>query len=81
MHPTDDNLGSEVDVGDDVIRVRLFQADGAICASGVGAVVGIYGVVGGVDDAVSGVTLKLGDVPSSGSSHEKISDGTIVVED
>jgi hypothetical protein len=50
-------------------RVGLFQADGAVCASGVGAVVGIYGVVGGVNDAVSGVTLKLGDVPSSGSGH------------
>ena len=69
MHPTDDDLGGEVGVGDDVIRVRLFQANGAICASGVGAVVGIYGVVGGVDDAVSGVTLKLGDGPSSGGGH------------
>ena len=73
MHPTDDNLGGEVGVGDDVIRVRLFQANGTVSGSGVGAVVGIYGVVGGVDDAVSGMTLKLSDVPDSSGSNGEIS--------
>jgi hypothetical protein len=48
LYPTNDNARGEVGVGDDVIWVGLFQADGAVCASGVGAVVGIYGVVGGV---------------------------------
>ena len=69
FYPADDDLGGEVGVGDDFIWVGLLQADGAISASGLGAVVGIYGVVYGRDDSVSGVTLKLGDGPSSGGGH------------
>ena len=80
LHPADNDLRREVGVGDDVV-FRSFKADAAVSTSRVGAVVGIYGVVDRKHNRVSGVTLKLGDVPSDGSSgggHWKISDREIV---
>jgi hypothetical protein len=52
----------------------------AVSASGVGAVVGIDGVVRGEHNPVSGVALKLGDIPNSCGSHGMISDGGSVLE-
>jgi len=77
LHPADDDLRRERSEGDDVV-FRSFKADAAICASRVGAVVGIYGVVGSKNNPVSGVTLKLGDGPNSGSVHGEINDRAIV---
>ena len=86
LHPADDDLGGEVSKRDDVV-FRSFQADRAVSTSRVGAVVGIYGVVGSKNNPVSGVTLKLGNVPDrggsgrqSGGSHGMISDGDSVPE-
>ena len=60
---------------------RLLQADRAVGRAGVGAVVGGHSVMDREHNPVSGVALKLSDVPGSGSSHEKISGGTIVTGD
>ena len=80
LHPADDDLRRERSEGDDVV-LRSIKPDAAICASRVGAVVGVYGVVGSKNNPVSGVTLKLGNIPGDGSSgggHWKISDRAIV---
>jgi hypothetical protein len=79
LHPADDDFRGEVGVGDHV-AFRLLQSDRAVSASGVGAVVGIDGVVRGEHNPVSGVALKLGNVPDRGGSHEIISDGGSVPE-
>jgi len=85
LHPADDDLRGEVGVGDDV-AFRCLKANAAICASGVGAVVGVNRVMHRDDDAIGCVALHLGNAPGGGSgrqsggSHEMISDGDSVPE-
>ena len=56
------------------------EADGAVSASRIGAVVGIHGVVGGEDETISGLAFQVGNVPGEdrgrcfgggGSGHGK----------
>jgi hypothetical protein len=68
LHPADDDFRGEVGVGDDVAFRRL-KANAAICASGIGAVVGVDRVMNSKDNTVSEDALKLRDIPNScGSS-------------
>ena len=67
-HPTDNDLGGQVGVGDDV-TLRLLQANGAVGGAGIGAVGGGNGVVDGRDDAISRVALKVGNGPGKCGGH------------
>ena len=65
LDPTDDDLFGQISKRHH-LALGALQAKAAIGASGIGAVVGINGVVGGEDIAVSGFTLQLGDLPGEG---------------
>jgi hypothetical protein len=58
----------------------VLKADAAVCASGIGAVVGVDRVMNSKDNTVSEDALKLGDIPNSCGSHGMISDGGSVLE-
>jgi hypothetical protein len=61
FRPADDDFLREVGVRDDVAFRRL-KADAAICASGIGAVVGVDRVMNSKDNTVSEDALNFRDM-------------------
>jgi hypothetical protein len=69
LDPADDDLLGEIGKGNQVI-LGAFKAETAIGPCGVGAVVGVDGVVSREDLAVCGLALQLSNVPGeNGVGH------------
>ena len=71
--PADDDLGGEVGVGNHRLGVGLLQADGAVGAGFVGAVVGVHGVVYRHHGTVGRMPFHLSNLPLEGcGAHRTI---------
>ena len=68
LDPADDFGFGQVCVRDQV--VGALKTDAAVGATGVGAVVGIHGVVSSEHEAVVGFALKSVDAPGEGGGHD-----------